>query len=53
MAKLLAASGADIVVGTHAHVPLGDGFIGKTYIHFGWATSCGPGRAARIRGCFW
>jgi poly-gamma-glutamate capsule biosynthesis protein CapA/YwtB (metallophosphatase superfamily) len=44
IAKLLAANGADIVVGTHAHIPLGDGFIGKTYVHYGlgnflWARS--------------
>lgn len=44
MAKVLSANGADIVVGTHAHVPLGDGFVGKTYVHYGlgnfvWARS--------------
>jgi poly-gamma-glutamate synthesis protein (capsule biosynthesis protein) len=44
MAKVLSANGADIVVGTHAHVPQGDGFVGKTYVHYGlgnflWARS--------------
>ncbi len=44
LAKLLSANGADIVVGTHAHVPQGEGFVGRTYVHYGlgnflWARS--------------
>jgi poly-gamma-glutamate synthesis protein (capsule biosynthesis protein) len=35
IAKILADAGADIVLGTHAHVLLADGFIGNTYIHYG------------------
>lgn len=35
IAKLLADNGADIVLGAHAHVPQGDGFIGQTYVHYG------------------
>lgn len=35
IAKILADAGADIVVGTHAHVLLGDGFLGNTYVHYG------------------
>jgi poly-gamma-glutamate synthesis protein (capsule biosynthesis protein) len=34
-AELLAGAGADIVVGTHAHVLLGDGWLGHTYVHWG------------------
>jgi poly-gamma-glutamate synthesis protein (capsule biosynthesis protein) len=34
-AKLMADSGADIVLGTHAHVLLTDGWQGSTYVHFG------------------
>ena len=34
-AKLLADAGANIVVGTHAHIPQGDGFLGQTYVHYG------------------
>lgn len=34
-AELLAGAGADIVVGTHAHVLLADGWLGDTYIHWG------------------
>src|SRR5687768_17856950 len=44
IAKELSAAGADIIVGTHSHVPQGDGFIGRTYVHYGlgnflWARS--------------
>lgn len=35
MAKTLEQSGADVIVGTHAHMPQGDGFIGDTYVHYG------------------
>jgi poly-gamma-glutamate capsule biosynthesis protein CapA/YwtB (metallophosphatase superfamily) len=35
IAKVLADAGADIIVGTHAHMPQGDGFIGATYVHYG------------------
>ncbi|WP_373367440.1 CapA family protein [Micromonospora purpureochromogenes] len=31
----MAAAGADIVVGTHAHLLLGDGWIGKTFVQYG------------------
>jgi poly-gamma-glutamate synthesis protein (capsule biosynthesis protein) len=34
-AKSLAENRPDIVLGTHAHVLLADGFIGNTYIHYG------------------
>ncbi len=34
-AELMAASGADIVLGTHAHVLMGDGWIDNTYVHWG------------------
>jgi poly-gamma-glutamate synthesis protein (capsule biosynthesis protein) len=34
-AQTMAQAGADIVVGTHAHLLLGDGWIGKTYVQFG------------------
>lgn len=34
-AELLAGAGADIVVGTHAHVLLAGGWLGDTYIHYG------------------
>ncbi|MEU1689294.1 CapA family protein [Micromonospora sp. NPDC005707] len=34
-ARRLAASGADIVVGTHAHTLLADGWLGETYVHYG------------------
>jgi len=44
IAKALADAGAHILVGTHSHVPHGDGYIGKTYVHYGlgnflWARS--------------
>lgn len=31
----LSAAGADIVVGTHAHTLLGDGWLDRTYVHYG------------------
>jgi poly-gamma-glutamate synthesis protein (capsule biosynthesis protein) len=34
-AGALADAGAKIVVGTHAHLMLGDGWLGKTYVHYG------------------
>jgi poly-gamma-glutamate synthesis protein (capsule biosynthesis protein) len=34
-AKLMADNGADLVLGTHAHVLLADGFLGDTYVHYG------------------
>ncbi|HEX6968715.1 MAG TPA: CapA family protein [Micromonosporaceae bacterium] len=34
-AALLADAGADIVVGTHAHLLLGDGWLGRMYVHYG------------------
>ena len=35
LAKQLAAAGADVVVGSHAHVLLGDGRLGDTYVDYG------------------
>ncbi|WP_034484079.1 CapA family protein [Actinomadura oligospora] len=35
LAKTLIAAGADIVVGGHAHVPLGGGFMEGRYVHYG------------------
>jgi poly-gamma-glutamate synthesis protein (capsule biosynthesis protein) len=34
-ARALADAGADIVVGTHAHLQLGSGWIGNTYVSYG------------------
>jgi poly-gamma-glutamate synthesis protein (capsule biosynthesis protein) len=34
-ARALAGAGADVVVGTHAHVPLGSGWLGDTYVSYG------------------
>ncbi|MFE9960190.1 CapA family protein [Micromonospora sp. NPDC005299] len=31
----LSEAGADIVVGTHAHTLLADGWLGRTYVHYG------------------
>jgi poly-gamma-glutamate synthesis protein (capsule biosynthesis protein) len=44
IAKVLAVAGADVIVGTHAHMPQGDGYVGHTYVHYGlgnflWARS--------------
>ncbi len=35
LARALAEAGADIVVGTHAHVPLGAGWLGDTFVDYG------------------
>ncbi|GAA4565188.1 CapA family protein [Micromonospora coerulea] len=35
IAGALAGAGADIVVGTHAHTLLADGWLGRTYVHYG------------------
>ncbi|HEU5155968.1 MAG TPA: CapA family protein [Streptosporangiaceae bacterium] len=35
LAKQLIAAGADVVVGGHAHVPLGGGFLRGRYVHYG------------------
>jgi poly-gamma-glutamate synthesis protein (capsule biosynthesis protein) len=35
LAKALAAAGADVVVGSHAHVVLGGGWLGRTYVGYG------------------
>jgi poly-gamma-glutamate synthesis protein (capsule biosynthesis protein) len=34
-AAAMAEAGATMVVGTHAHVPLAGGYLGKTYVHYG------------------
>jgi poly-gamma-glutamate synthesis protein (capsule biosynthesis protein) len=34
-AAQLAGAGADVVLGTHAHLLLGDGWLGKTYVAYG------------------
>jgi poly-gamma-glutamate capsule biosynthesis protein CapA/YwtB (metallophosphatase superfamily) len=34
-AQALVEAGAQVIVGTHAHVPQGDGFIGSAYVHYG------------------
>ncbi|HLV58940.1 MAG TPA: CapA family protein [Natronosporangium sp.] len=34
-AQALADAGVDLVVGTHAHLLLGDGWLGETYVHYG------------------
>jgi hypothetical protein len=35
LARSLADAGADVVVGTHAHVPLGAGMLDDTYVSYG------------------
>jgi poly-gamma-glutamate synthesis protein (capsule biosynthesis protein) len=35
LAKALVAAGADIVVGTHAHVLLGGGYLGSAFVDYG------------------
>ena len=35
LARSLADAGADVVVGAHAHVPLGAGMLGDTYVSYG------------------
>jgi poly-gamma-glutamate capsule biosynthesis protein CapA/YwtB (metallophosphatase superfamily) len=34
-ARLLADAGADLIVGTHAHLLLGDGWLGDTFVAYG------------------
>jgi poly-gamma-glutamate synthesis protein (capsule biosynthesis protein) len=34
-ASRMASAGADVVLGTHAHMLLGDGMMGKTYVAYG------------------
>jgi poly-gamma-glutamate capsule biosynthesis protein CapA/YwtB (metallophosphatase superfamily) len=36
LAQQLVAAGADVVVGTHAHVLLGGGMLGKAYVDYGF-----------------
>ncbi|WP_030163542.1 CapA family protein [Spirillospora albida] len=35
LARQLADAGADIIVGGHAHIPLGGGYMGGKYVHYG------------------
>ena len=35
LAKKLVAAGADVVVGGHAHIPLGGGYMNGKYVHYG------------------
>ncbi len=35
LAQLLVKAGADVVVGTHAHVLLGGGYLGRAYVDYG------------------
>jgi poly-gamma-glutamate capsule biosynthesis protein CapA/YwtB (metallophosphatase superfamily) len=35
LAKALAGAGADIIVGSHAHVLLGSGWMGDSYVNYG------------------
>jgi len=35
LAKALSDAGADAIVSTHAHLMLGDGYLGKTYVQYG------------------
>ena len=35
LARILVAAGADIVIGTHAHVLLGGGYLGSAYVDYG------------------
>ncbi|MFI6514372.1 CapA family protein [Spirillospora sp. NPDC050679] len=35
LAKQLVAAGADVVVGGHAHIPLGGGYLNGKYVHYG------------------
>lgn len=36
LARRLAAAGADIIVGGHAHTPLGAGYLGGAYVDYGF-----------------
>lgn len=35
LAETLAGAGADAVIGTHGHILLGGGWLGRTYVHYG------------------
>ncbi|MFB4320025.1 CapA family protein [Actinomadura sp. 21ATH] len=35
LAKQLADAGADVIVGGHAHIPQGGGYMGGAYVHYG------------------
>ena len=35
LARMLADAGADVLVGSHAHVLLGAGWLGETYVDYG------------------
>jgi Bacterial capsule synthesis protein PGA_cap len=35
LANILVKAGADVVVGSHAHVPLGGGYLGSAYVDYG------------------
>ena len=35
LANILVKAGADMVVGSHAHVPLGGGYLGSAYVDYG------------------
>jgi Bacterial capsule synthesis protein PGA_cap len=35
LAQLLVKAGADVIVGTHAHVLLGGGYLGRAYVDYG------------------
>jgi poly-gamma-glutamate synthesis protein (capsule biosynthesis protein) len=35
LATALSAAGADAIVSTHAHLMLGDGYLGRTYVQYG------------------
>jgi len=35
LARALVAAGADVIVGSHAHVLLGGGFLGRAYVDYG------------------
>ena len=52
LAPKLAAAGASIIIGAHAHVLQGSGWLGHTFVAYASATSCG-GRTptARPPGC--
>lgn len=35
LAQLLSEAGADIIVGSHTHTPVGSGFLGDSYVNYG------------------
>ena len=52
LVSALAAAGADVVVGSHAHVLLGSGWFGRTYVSYGlgnfvWYTTSSVAEATR------